>query len=192
MAFIDDSTALVVSPTIAENLRKIRATIISHLENWSQISAAIFNAKKTVFTHFTRTISKSGSQEASEPLVILGKSVAPSLQVKVLEVILDQKPNYEAHIARASEKGVNAALALKRLKNLRPKVARKLFHAKIVPVVDYASPIWSPSLSVSLINKLNIPQKIDAQAIIGAFRTVAGSIAESEAGLISQTTSHHK
>lgn len=49
--------------------------------------------------------------------------------------------------------------------------------------MDYASLIWSPGLSVSLINKLNISQKIGAQAIIGAFRTVAGLIAGFEAGL---------
>lgn len=58
--------------------------------------------------------------------------------------------------------------------------------------MDYASLIWSPGLSASLINKLNIPQKIGAQAIIGAFRTVAGSIAESEAGLDPPIILHHK
>lgn len=37
---------------------------------------------------------------------------------------------------------------------------------------------------MSLINKLNIPQKIDGQAIIGAFYTVASLVVESEAGLV--------
>lgn len=87
---------------------------------------------------------------------------------------VDQKLNYKAHIARASQKGVNAALALKRLKNLRPETARRLFQAKIVPVVDYTSPICSPGLSISLINKLNVAQKIGGQAVTGAFRKVAG------------------
>lgn len=35
MGFIDDYTAWVVSPTIAENLKKIRATIIPRFENWA-------------------------------------------------------------------------------------------------------------------------------------------------------------
>lgn len=83
--------------------------------------------------------------------------MAPSIQVNILGVILDQKLYYKAHIARAFQKGVSAALALKRLKNLRAETARRLFHAKIVPVVDCASPIWSPGLSASLINKLNVP-----------------------------------
>lgn len=89
MGFIDDYTAWLVSPTMAENLKKIRATIIPRFENWAQLSAAIFNAQKTVFTHFTRMLLKSGSKKASEPLVILGKSVAPSPHVKILGVILD-------------------------------------------------------------------------------------------------------
>lgn len=118
--------------------------------------------------------------------------MSPSLQVKILGLILDQKLNYKAHVARASQKRVNAALALKRLQKLRPETAQRLFQARIIPVVDYASPIWSPGLSASLNNKLNIPQKIGGQAIIGAFCTVASTIAELEAGLEHPTVRHHK
>lgn len=71
--------------------------------------------------------------------------------------MLDQKLNYKSDIACASQKGVNATLALKRLKNLCPETAQRLFQTKIVPVVDYSSPIWSSSLSASFINKLNVP-----------------------------------
>ena len=122
--------------------------------------------------------------EALKPLAILGKIVAPLLQVKILGLVLDQKLNYKAHIARACLKRVNAALALKRLRNLQPEIAQRLFQAKVVPVIDYASLIWSPGLSMSLINKLNIPQKIRGQAIIRAFRTVAFLVIESEAELV--------
>ncbi len=147
--------------------------------------------KKTVFTLFTRTVSKVNSAEALESLVILGASVVPPSQVQILGVSLDQKLNYKAHIARASQKRVDAALALKRLKNLRPETARRLFQAKVVPVVDYASPIWSPSLSTAIINKLNLPQRVGGQAIIGAFSTVAMIVAESETGLESSIIRHH-
>lgn len=183
IAFIDDFTAWVTSSSIAENLHKIRTSVIPHLETWAHKSAAVFNSQKTVFIHFTRNISKAKSEEVLESLTILGATVAPSLLVKILGVILDQKLNYKAHIAQASKKGVNAALALKRLKNLRPKTARRLFQAKVVPVIDYASVIWSPGLSTGLIHQLNVPQKIAGQAIIGAFHTVASVIVESEAGL---------
>ncbi len=72
LVFILNFTAWVVSPTIADNLRKIRATIIPHLENWIYVSGAVFNSQKTVFTYFTWTHSKANCLEASEGLVILG------------------------------------------------------------------------------------------------------------------------
>ncbi len=168
------------------------ATIIFHLENWAHISGAVFNSQKTVFTHFTQTHSKTNCLEALEGLIILGATVAPSPQVKVLRVLLDQKLNYKAQIARASQKCINSALALKRLKNLCPEMARRLFQAKVVPVIDYASPIWSLGLSMALVNKLNIPQKIGRQAVIEAFRKVAAIVGDSEAELELPTMCHHK
>ncbi len=105
-------------------MNKIRASIVPHLETWANESVAVFNSQKTVFIHFIRTTSKVKIEEVLESLTILGATVAPSPSVKILGVILDQKLNYKAHIARASEKRVNATMALKRLKNLRSKTAR--------------------------------------------------------------------
>lgn len=137
-------------------------------------------------------MSKSGCIEAFESLVILRKAVSPSLQVKILEIILDEKLNYKAHVARASQKRVYTALALKRLQNLRSETAQRLFQARMIQVVDYASPIWSLGLSASLINNLNIPQKIGGKAIIGFFCIVTLTIAELEAGLKYSTIQYHK
>lgn len=89
IAFIDDFTTWVVSPTIAENLKKISNTVIPHVETWAHTSTTVFNSQKTVFTHCTRTASKIICIEASEPLVILRASVPPSSQVKILGVVLD-------------------------------------------------------------------------------------------------------
>lgn len=49
------------------------------------------------------------------------------MQVKILGVVLDQKLNYKAHIAQASQKGINLALALKKLRNLYLETAWRLF-----------------------------------------------------------------
>lgn len=87
---------------------------------------------------------------------------------------------------------MNVALALKRLKNLRPKIARRLFQAKIVPVIDYVLPIWSPRLSMALGHQLNFSQRIVGQAVIGVFRMLALAIAEVEAGLEPPVIRHHR
>ncbi len=57
IAFIDDFTAWVTSPSITENLNKIRTSITLHLESWAHESAAVFNSQKTVFIHSTRNTS---------------------------------------------------------------------------------------------------------------------------------------
>ena len=90
------------------------------------------------------------------------------------------------------DKGIKAALALKRLKNLRPEVTRKLFYSKVTSITDYASPISGPAAAQYTIEKLDKVQKIGAQAITGAFCTVSLLIAESEASLVPTQARLHR
>jgi hypothetical protein len=55
---------------------------------------------------------------------------------------MDLELRYQGHIANAATKGLNAALALRRLKMLSPSIARQLFSATVAPVMDYASNVW--------------------------------------------------
>ena len=50
-------------------------------------------------------------------------------------------------------------------------------------MVDYASPVWSPTATAKVIKMLELTQKTAAQVITGAFRSVALSIAEVEASI---------
>jgi hypothetical protein len=84
---------------------------------------------------FTRKAYKSDS----EPFTIKGQAVRPKDHVKILGVVMDAKPKYKEHMARAASKGLEAAMELKRLKGLPPATARQLFEATVAPVVDYAS-----------------------------------------------------
>lgn len=112
-----------------------------------------------------------------------GQTIKASLQIKILGVILDQALRYKEHVSKAGDKGVKAALALKRLRNLRPETARKLFKSKVAPAMDYASVIWAPSATASALKRLDKAQRIGAQAITGAFSTVSLLIVEAEAAL---------
>jgi hypothetical protein len=49
------------------------------------------------------------------------------MEVKLLGVVFDQNLRFKRHIARAGKRGINAVLALKRIKRLTPKIARQLF-----------------------------------------------------------------
>ena len=54
----------------------------------------------------------------------MGIEIQPSIEVKLLGVVFDQKLNFRAHAARAAKRGEKVALALKRLQGIQPKTAR--------------------------------------------------------------------
>jgi exonuclease III len=176
IAFVDDFTAWVTGPTAQSNREGIE-TIIDDALDWERRSGATFEAEKTAIIHFTRKPYKS----ESEPFNIKGQEVQPKNHVKILGVVMDAKIKYKEHIARASSKGLEAALELKRLRGLSPATARQLFTATVAPVVDYASNVWMHAFKDKLKGPINRVQRIGAQAIVGTFLTVATSVAEAEA-----------
>ena len=58
----------------------------------------------------------------------------------------------------------------------------------VVPVVDYALTIWAHTLEPSADKTFRRIQKLGAQAITGAFVTVARGVLELEAGIRSLNT----
>jgi hypothetical protein len=55
---------------------------------------------------------------------------------------MDAELRYYKHLTDTATAGLTAALALKRLKNLSPRVARQLFESTVAPAMDYASSVW--------------------------------------------------
>ena len=77
-------------------------------------------------------------------------------------------------------------LAISRLKGIRPRQMRQLFRAVVVPTTDYAASTWFARGRLGtkkVTSQLEKIQKMGAQAITGAFRTVATTILEAEAAL---------
>lgn len=124
-------------------------------------------------------------------LKIGGQPIYGQKKVKLLGVVLDQNLTYKEHIAKVLQRGITAALSLKRLRNLRPESTQQLFKSTVAPVIDYASVIWSPGTAKSALKKLNQIQRIGAQAVTGGFRTFALRVAEVEAGLQSEPLRHY-
>ena len=179
IAFVDDYTAWVVGDMAEQNTRAIQSQIVPAALRWATASGASFEPGKTAFVHFTRFSSKLDSQA----LHINGQTVAPTELIKILGVTLDRQLLFDQHISQVAKKGLRATLALKRLTGLRPKAYRQLLTATVMPVVDYASPIWSIMASQKSLSKLNQQHRLGAQAVVGCFRTVAGATAEMEAGV---------
>jgi hypothetical protein len=176
IAFIDDYTAWVTGPSAEANYIGIQRIVGKALQ-WEKSSGATFETAKTALIHFTRTASRS----SSALILIKGVAIAPKPQAKILGVIMDSALRYRTHIARTATKGLNAALAPKRLKMLSPASARQLFNATVASVTDYASNVWMHAAHESAMAVLNRAQKIAACAITGAFQTVALAVAEAKA-----------
>ncbi|KAJ6437917.1 reverse transcriptase [Purpureocillium lavendulum] len=131
------------------------SSIIDEAIDWEKRSGATFEVDKTTIVHFTR-----GTARNDVSFWIKGTEVKPKASAKILGVIMDSGLRYQEHMARAAQKGLTAAMNLRRLKLLSPRVARQLFMATVAPAMDYAS-----------------------NAITGSFQTVATAVAEAEAGI---------
>ena len=192
IAFIDDYTAWVTGPEIQSNTEQLQREVIPKLESWAGSSGAIFNPKNSVLVHFTRNTKRITAELASpSALKIGGQPIYGQKEVKLLGVVFDQKLTYKEHIAKIFQRGITAAIGLKRLRNLRPESTRQLFKSIVVPVIDYASVRCSPGIAKSALKKLDQIQRIGAQAVTGGFCTVALQVAEAEAGLQSVPLRHY-
>ncbi|XP_044715289.1 reverse transcriptase (RNA-dependent DNA polymerase) domain-containing protein [Hirsutella rhossiliensis] len=99
IAFVDDYSAWVTGPTAEANREGIQAIIDDALE-WEARSGATFETEKTTIVHFTRAT--------------------------ILGVIMDNELRFQQHMVKAAAKGLSAAMGLRRLKMLSPRVSRQL------------------------------------------------------------------
>ena len=158
----------MTKPTTQSNREEIKA-IITEALNWKRRSGATFEAEKTAIIHFTPKTHKLDQ----EPFTIKKQTVKPKDHVKILGVIMDTRLKYKEHIARAASKGLEAAMELRRLRDLSPSSARQLFKSTVTTVVDYASNVWMHAFKDKAIRPINRVQRVGAQAIVGTFLTVA-------------------
>jgi hypothetical protein len=119
MAFVDDYNAWVTGPSAEANRDGIQA-IIYRAVQWEKRSGATFEGDKTVIIHFTRCSDRA----SISPFTVKGEVIVPSNTAKILGVVMDTQLRYKQHIAKATTKGLLAALALKRLRLVSPSTAR--------------------------------------------------------------------
>jgi hypothetical protein len=94
---------------------------------------------------------------------------------------MDSHLHYKQHIARAATKGLKAAIELRQLKGIAPSTTRQLFTAIVAPVVDYTSNVWMHTCKTASAYTVHQVQRVEAQAIIGSFTSVATGVAKAEA-----------
>ena len=129
----------MVGSSAEANTTVLQRKVIPRALEWAAQSGAAFEAEKTSFIHFTR--NQRQRQLPVVPLHVSGATVAPAPENKILGVILDQGLRFKHHIGKAANKGMKAALALRRLRGLPPSVARQLFTSTVASKIDYAASV---------------------------------------------------
>ena len=87
IAFVDDYSAWVTGPNASANTAKLQQTFIPRAMNWARESEATFEVDKTELIHFTRV--KRKDERPHLPIIVNGKTILLSEQVKLLGVVLD-------------------------------------------------------------------------------------------------------
>ncbi|KAI2734742.1 hypothetical protein CBS147339_9742 [Penicillium roqueforti] len=136
-AFIDDYFRWRVGGSVPENLSKIQSEDVPRIEEWARRTGSCFAAEKTELIHLTR---KKGEHREGQ-IIFDGTDVKPSPTAKLLGVVFDQRLRWKEHVQQVIKRATKTAIALSRLRHLRPEQIRQLYQACIAPIVDYASTV---------------------------------------------------
>ncbi|GFW91968.1 reverse transcriptase domain-containing protein [Trichonephila clavipes] len=103
-----------------------------------------------------------------------------------LGVTLDPELRFSKHIEQTANKTLGKLNILRKLSGTswgsRPQILKSTFCTVIRPVLEYATPIWTPT-SISVKRKLDSVQHRAAKIIIGAVSSTNNEKAEQECGL---------
>jgi len=119
---------------------------INRLVNWSERWQLSFNAKKCKSMHLgTKNPRHTYSMKDIEGNETM---IAATDEEKDLGVYLDPKLSFKTHIAKVISKANSiAGLVIRNFKHLDTTTFSTLYKALIRPVLEYASPVWSPQTS---------------------------------------------
>lgn len=183
LGFVNDFTAWRTGADCAETIRKLRSQVLRPAARWARESVATFEANKTALIHFKY---RPGEDDKIPSLRFLGMEIEPQDKIKVLGVILDTKLRMAAHIEKIVERATKKCLAIGRLRGVRPKQVRQLCRTIINTTTDYAASTWYARERRGVqdhLARLGRVQRVGAQAVIGAFRTVSSAVLQDQASL---------
>jgi len=183
IGFIDDFTAWRTGADCLETTDRLQAEVVQPAAQWSDESGATFEASKTSFIHFER---RPATTDWKPALHFLNSEVEPQTTIKILGVVLDSRLRMTAHTDKIITTATKKCLAIGRLRGIRPKQMRQLHRAVIDTTTDYAASTWYARGRLGVQQhtmRLEKIQRMGAQAIIGAFRTVSSGVLQDEAGL---------
>jgi hypothetical protein len=156
--YADDLTTLT-SHTDIETAQDRLQPYLQELHTWTTDNNLQLNADKSTSTLFT----SHSAQYNTQLRLHINNTLIPTVQhPKILGLTLDPKLNYGEHIKTTKEKAQKTTNILKALTSttwgLQKETLVRTYKAITLPVLEYASPVWSPATSATNIQELQTVQ----------------------------------
>src|SRR5437867_6648100 len=141
---------------------------LQHIFEWTKINELILNPNKPTATLFT---SCTREQDATLNLTINSIIIPTVKNPKILGISLDPSLNFGEHTRIAKEKADSSIKILKALTSTswgkQKETLLATYKTITLPVIEYASTVWSPTISDSNLQKLQITQNNAPRVVTG-------------------------
>ncbi|GFW68963.1 probable RNA-directed DNA polymerase from transposon BS [Trichonephila clavipes] len=181
--YADDIAVWHSHNDITESEKALNTTL-KGIAEWADNLKLTINADKTNYCIFSTDRRHRSSFNANIKI--------QNFQIKKVDlptyigVTLDPELRFSKHIKQTANKALGKLNILRKLSGTfwgsRPQTLKSTFCTVIRPVLEYATPIWTPA-SISVKRKLDSVQHRAAKIIIGAVSSTNNEKAEQECGL---------
>ena len=169
--FADDANLLSISkpsiplPTYVSKLQ----SDVDECTNWANTHAAILNVSKCKHVPFSRPTVPAQVNTSSRVVTMAGSPLSRASEHRHLGVLLTPALNFDRHISSITNKYRSRVFLLCNMSAFLPShVINLLYKCYVRPTLEYAIPIWFPSLSTLQCNKLTKLQATAARNYIFA------------------------
>ncbi|XP_047987119.1 uncharacterized protein LOC125226977 [Leguminivora glycinivorella] len=164
-----DDLVVTVRGNCQSTISYLMQRALNTINAWCGENELSINADKTIIVPFTN----KKRLDKLKPLVMNGKTIPFSSEVRYLGVTLDQKLTWNQHLNGTLLKAKSALAICCRLAGnrwgLKPKIALWLYTAIVRPIVSYASVAWhKKTLQKVAVARLSSLQRTACSIVTGA------------------------
>ena len=164
MMYADDTQLYVTCESNHIPSQAIEACV-DEIRHWMRDNLLALNDDKTEIVHFSSKFSARGQPRHDYTLDIGGLSIAPSVRVRNLGVIMDSTGTMSAHVSNLCRAASFALWKINKIRNLLDQSStEKLIHAFITSRLDYCNSLLF-GLPMQEMNKLQIVQNSAARLV---------------------------
>ena len=184
VSYADDCQVLNSGRYIDETCHEINP-YLDQLTNWFKERSLEISAEKSMATVFTTFSNESGR---TLPITIKGKTVPTVKHPKILGVTFDTMHNFGQHAATIKSKVSKRNNVLKCLAGTKWGKSKEIivntYKAIGRSVINYAAPVWTPSLSKTNWDRLETTQNAALRVATGCVKMTATTHLNQETNIL--------